>query len=399
MMRRASLVLLAAILLQASESEDIIRSMQANYAEHVQNQNALKVEYVQMLQQNAKYYEDIYRSAHAYYSQFLSKQWGEGNVRLSDKRQFTQYDKSNNGRETVDYEKGKVTVEVVVDRDVKVDPKQLQKRLDDLKKQSVAESREKDPVNKLTDKYLDKKKVVEKAPAQTTPKKEKLLGDMLGENKVKKEDIKEKEIQLEDGSKKKIVSVEVPMVPDHLQKRAQRYKARVVEQAKRFGLEPSYVFGVMQTESFFNPLAVSHVPAYGLMQIVPSSAGIDAYEALKGKKRLLPPAYLYDADNNIELGSQYLNVIRTRYLKGLKNEKSIDYCTATAYNAGIGNVFRAFTGKKNGRKEAIVKINSMTPDQVYETLRSSKRLVEEAHNYVKRVNDYKANYLAWDQGI
>lgn len=398
-MRKISLAFFAAMMLQAGETEDLIRSMNANYAEHVANQNAIKQEYAQMLKANARYYENIYQSARRYYSQFLAENWGEGNVKLSDKKQFTQYDESLTARQTVDYEKGKVTLEVVVDKDEKVDPKKFQKKLEELKKQTIAESRKKDPVNKLAASYMKKKKIVEDKPDQETSAQQKLLDKMFTDTTITKENIKEKEIRLKDGKKKKIVSVEILMVPNHLEKRAKRYKERVMEQAKRFDLEPSYIFGVIQTESFFNPLAVSPIPAYGLMQIVPTSAGIDAYQALKGKKRLLPPAYLYDPNNNIELGSQYLNIIRTRYLKGVENPQSLDYCAATAYNAGIGNVYRVFTGKKSSRKAAVEKINAMTPEQVYETLRTSKRLVEEAHNYVKRVNDYKKNYESWDQGI
>ncbi len=202
---------------------------------------------------------------------------------------------------------------------------------------------------------------------------------------------------LKDGKKKKIVSVEIAMVPDHLEKRAKRYKQDVFKRAEKYRVAPSYIFGTMQTESYFNPLAVSHIPAYGLMQIVPTTAGVDAYEALYGKKRVVPPPYLYDPANNIKMGTKYIQIIRERYLRGVKDEQSLTYLTATAYNAGIGSLYRSFTGSKRGRKEAIAKINTMTSDEVYKHLRTSPKLTKEAKNYVKKMKTHSANFKKWDE--
>ncbi len=54
--------------------------------------------------------------------------------------------------------------------------------------------------------------------------------------------------------------------------------------AGEFKLDPALVMSVIYNESRFNPLAKSYVPAYGLMQIVPKSAGVDAIQFLEGKK-------------------------------------------------------------------------------------------------------------------
>ena len=62
-------------------------------------------------------------------------------------------------------------------------------------------------------------------------------------------------------------------------------------------------------------MARSHIPAYGLMQIVPKTAGIDAYQYLYNKKRLLSSSYLYNSENNIEIGSAYLHILYYKYLK------------------------------------------------------------------------------------
>mgnify|MGYP001825163593 FL=1 len=149
--------------------------------------------------------------------------------------------------------------------------------------------------------------------------------------------------------------------------RAQPYLDPVERHGGARRLERSLVFSIIETESAFNPLARSPVPAFGLMQIVPRSAGQDASAVKFGKPRILAPSYLYHAENNIEMGTIYLDILFNRYLKGIRNERSRLYCVIAAYNTGAGNVFRAFTGKTRS-KAAYQRINSMTPDQVYRHL-------------------------------
>ncbi|MCS5932560.1 transglycosylase SLT domain-containing protein [Klebsiella pneumoniae subsp. pneumoniae] len=50
----------------------------------------------------------------------------------------------------------------------------------------------------------------------------------------------------------------------------------MVRQASRkYGVDESLILAIMQTESSFNPYAVSHADAMGLMQVVQHSAGRD----------------------------------------------------------------------------------------------------------------------------
>src|SRR5690606_39614355 len=72
---------------------------------------------------------------------------------------------------------------------------------------------------------------------------------------------------------------------------------------------------ILETESAFNPMAKSPIPAFGLMQIVPSSAGQDATAKLFGKPKLLAPSYLYNAENNIRVGAAYFNILYYRYFR------------------------------------------------------------------------------------
>ncbi len=396
-MKRTVLIWMAAATAWAGNIDDIRKSMMLNYLENTRSVEAHHRENVEIVRQNAVYYTNIVDSARRYYRSFIAKEWGDANVKLSTRKRFTQYSDDMKSRENIDFEHGRVTLEILTDPDAKTDPAVFNEKLKALEKENAAQALEKDPVAKLSTEYMEKKKIAEPAGSDTALKTEPLVAGLIAQKKVRADQIKEKIVTLKDGKRKKIVSVEVPMVPDHLKKRAVRYKGTVLEKAKRFDVEPAYIFGTIQTESYFNPLAVSYVPAYGLMQIVPTTAGVDAYEALYGKKKVVPPPYLYDPENNIRLGTKYIQIIRERYLRGVKDPESLVYCTAVAYNAGIGSLYRAFTGKKSGRKAAVAKINAMTPEEVYHLLRTSPRLNKEARNYVRKIRKHRALYVQWNR--
>lgn len=172
--------------------------------------------------------------------------------------------------------------------------------------------------------------------------------------------------------------------------RAKALEPQVNQYAKKADLETPLVFAIIETESAFNPMARSAVPAYGLMQVVPNSAGQDATEALFGKPKILSPSYLYNGEQNIEIGTTYLNILFYRYLKGVTNPQSRLYCTIAAYNTGAGNVAKAFTGERK-LKPALAKINALTPDQVYEHLRDHLPY-DETKTYLLKVTQRMDKY-------
>ena len=164
---------------------------------------------------------------------------------------------------------------------------------------------------------------------------------------------------------------------------SQVYQHEVAKNAKRFNIPYPLVFAIMQTESDFNPFAKSHIPAFGLMQIVPKSAGRDTYKLLYKRDGMPSATYLYNSTNNIQMGSAYLYILYYRYLKNIKNPKSRLYCTIAAYNTGAGNIAWAFT-KTYNMKKAAPKINALTPAQVYTHLLNNLKF-DEPKNYLKRV--------------
>ena len=94
------------------------------------------------------------------------------------------------------------------------------------------------------------------------------------------------------------------------------------------GLDPYLVASLVRQESEFNPLAVSHANAVGLMQLLPRTGKLVAKQE---SLRRYSPSQLYTPTVNLELG--------TRYFKGMVDQfgGSFEHALA-AYNAGSDRV-------------------------------------------------------------
>jgi len=178
------------------------------------------------------------------------------------------------------------------------------------------------------------------------------------------------------------------MVNDFKNQQKNHYQFEVARQSKRFRIEPALIYGIIETESSFNPYAVSHAPAYGLMQIVPSTAGRDVYRLLHKRDGMPSKHTLFKPATNIEYGTAYLSILYNRYLSGVRNPKSQEYCVIAAYNTGSGNVLKAFDGN---RSRALEKINRLSSTEVYRHL-TRYLSSSEARNYLAKVTRNKQKY-------
>lgn len=184
--------------------------------------------------------------------------------------------------------------------------------------------------------------------------------------------------------------VHIAMVPDHTGVQARKYRPLVTRYAKRYGVSTSLVYAIIKVESDFNPYAVSSDGAYGLMQLIPTQAGADAYRAVHGRALVPGRDYLMDPGNNIELGSAYLNILGGRYLAGIANPVSLEYCTIAAYNAGSGTVLGLFSPR---RSTAVARINRERPPSVYRSLESA-RAPAEMRRYLLKVLAARRSFVA-----
>lgn len=185
---------------------------------------------------------------------------------------------------------------------------------------------------------------------------------------------------------KKIVNYTVKLPENSLKKRASQYKDLAEKESKIWEIDAALVMAIMHSESAFRPDAKSHVPAFGLMQVVPSSAGHDVNKQMRNIDSPMKSADLYKPTINVETGTAYLHILDNRYLKSIKNNQSRLYCVIAAYNTGAGNVAKAFNANKStniGRAAKV--INAMSPDEVYSHLINNLPY-DETKNYLKKVN-------------
>lgn len=99
------------------------------------------------------------------------------------------------------------------------------------------------------------------------------------------------------------------------------YAAEIRDAAARFGVDEALVRAIVHAESAFNPNAVSHKGAQGLMQLIPATA--DRFDV----------ADPFNPAQNIAGGVQYLAWLLDRFDDNIT-------LAAAGYNAGEGNVDR-----------------------------------------------------------
>ena len=187
-----------------------------------------------------------------------------------------------------------------------------------------------------------------------------------------------------------MVSISLELVEDHIPKRAQEFKDEIQRHSGRFGVNEPLIYAIMEQESYFNPMAKSHAGAYGLMQIVPSSGGLDANRYVHNIDKRPTPEDLYKPDYNIELGTGYLKKQMNVYFSGVKDPRCKMLCAIAAYNTGQNNVYYAFTGKRKV-DGAFKEINRYSYEQLYEHLK--RHLPHpETKDYIQKVSEKMKKY-------
>jgi len=305
--------------------------------------------------------------------------WGDDNVLEPSSDKYVKYGKGYESRGEVDFAKGNIIVETAISRDHKQrlqeaivttlltpddnrDPEMFSDQGVTFKGPSVLQGQVKDHEGKLVQWEW-------RANRYAT---------WLVENKLER---------IPSGSRT-VYRVQIPMEANHQQVRGQKYESLVRQSAQKYQVSEALIYSIMETESHFNPYATSHIPAYGLMQVVPSTAGKDVFQRIKKKSGQPSRSYLFNPANNIDTGAAYLSILDDIYLKGVTNPISREYCIISAYNGGAGNVLRTFS---RDRKHAVTVINSLTPQQVYLKL-NKNHPSSESRRYIEKVVQAKQRY-------
>jgi membrane-bound lytic murein transglycosylase C len=371
-------------------------------------------QYQKAQQDEFKAYVKAYKEAFADYKKELSKVWGD-DVVISDKTTWVTHSDDLTTRNEVDFEKEEIRVTVIVDDSTpeKEIKEKLQNELNKLAGTSVDTAQKQDPISQKVEKIIAKQPVKPALPPKpepdtkpvikltktpvTSPKAQDDIAKLVKTAKVVIKPAPKPTASKPKANKKPVnkqrVVMTVPMPKVAKSSKAERFKQPAKNYGDKWKIDDALILAIMHSESSFNPMARSHIPAYGLMQIVPRSAGQDASALIYGNAKMLSSNYLYTPNKNINVGSAYLHILDKRYLRKIKDPESRLYCVIAAYNTGAGNVAKAFTGKTSVTKAA-PKINSMTPYQVYNHLLRNLPY-DETKGYLKKVT---ARYEAYKKG-
>jgi len=293
---------------------------------------------------------------------------------LSTEKVWVDYDPDLASRSRVDFDKGKITVEVLIPADEK-DPKKAGKDKIAQKFEQIYKQKDEETSQSILAGQI------QTSTGQTLS--DAILDQFVHQDVVPHARLEPQPILSEDGQEHYKVSVNVAMVPEHLRIRAERYRGDVLENANRHGVPPELILAIIHTESSFNPRARSRAGAYGLMQLIPRHAARDSWLYLHpGEDRIIEPAYLLDPRNNIELGAAYLFLLSNQYMSDVGDPVKREYAVIAGYNWGPPMVRKRFVES--------YPVNSMPPQQAYERLKMVSP--DETRDYLDRVTTRKKIY-------
>jgi membrane-bound lytic murein transglycosylase C len=313
------------------------------------------------------------------------KRWGQG-ARVADKTVYVKYSQGYNSRVITDFDQGTLTVETRVTNDPQGSLRQAI---------IAALLTGSDPAS--VDLFTDKEVVLDPAHrpylyglihdnqgnSVGTRKQAEDFAKYLMANRAKTRPIAAKE----GGGTAWFVTL--TMVKNYEARGEERYRSGVDKYAAQYHVSPSLVLAIMRTESNFNPFAVSGAPAYGLMQLVPTSGGLAAQIRVTGKKDVPSTDFLLDPDHNIEYGVAYLSVLNADEFSAVTNQNSRDYCVIAAYNTGPGNVTTVFASK---RRAALDAINSEQPAELFDHLHKDLP-AQETRDYIVKVTNHRKEFV------
>jgi membrane-bound lytic murein transglycosylase C len=317
----------------------------------------------------------------------VGKTWGTKEIQLPERKKYVKYTQNYKSRAIVNFDSGEILVETLDDQDP-------QRSLKNAVTTTILTPEDPRAVDLFSDKeivltddkppYLYGLVLDQQNRPMSTPEEAEPFAAYLLEKKSGTRIIDQ------DGTKKTAHYVTMAMVSNLAVKQADKYRPLVHQFAQQYDISPSLVFAIIRTESNFNPYAVSSAPAYGLMQLVPTSGGREAYRRARGKDVAPSRDYLFDPANNVELGTAYLNVLMFNQLEDVEHNVSREYCVIAAYNTGPSNVFRTFS---RDRVAAVNQINGLQPAGVYDQLHEHLPYQETRH-YLEKVTGYRKAFVS-----
>lgn len=326
-----------------------------------------------------------FRSLLSTFRKAVGGTWGEHDAREARPKEYVKYTQNYLSRASVDFERGQIVVETL-DQDTPV--KSLREAI----------------VTTLLTPYDPRAVDLYSAGPVKLGGRPFLLGevkDQRGRNIANEAEAEafaqhlleappqERPAQADSAGNRLVRYVVIPMVGDHMQVRAAKFRPLVEQAAARFQVSRNLIYAIIRVESDFNPYAINSVPAIGLMQVVPQTAGKEIQGVLTGRESEPSKAFLFEPENNITYGTAYLRQLDRRHLSGVGEDLSREYCVIAAYNGGAGALLRTFDAD---RGRALSAINALPPMKVYEAITTRHR-AQETRDYLKKVLAAKREFV------
>lgn len=308
-----------------------------------------------------------------------SDQWGTDKAELPSRKKYVKYTQHYRSRAMVDFDKGYITIETI-------EQKEPLKALKDAIVTTLLTTEDPSATNIFNDTtpsfnaepYLFGQVLDHQGQPIRYQWRAQQFANYLISNKLTQN-------QTQKGIR---YSVNVNLVEQHSHLRQQKYSEYVLASARKYNVSPALIYAIIETESSFNPFAVSQANAYGLMQVVPATAGKDVYSRIKKRNDQPTQSVLFSPQQNIDIGTAYLHILNDIYLKKITNKQSREYSIISAYNGGAGNVFKTFS---QNRADAPNVINQLSSSTVYRKL-TQQHPRQESRRYVEKVTTFQKKY-------
>ncbi len=351
-------VWLPIITLAIQDSSESISSVQSSYQNYKKLRRAEFENYSNNSHKDFEAWKKNKDNAFESYTTQIAREWGA--YVGSTNQTWVEYRDNERSRSVVDFKKGIVTVEVLVEKARAL-------------KSSVTTQLEKAVRRTVTSRGVPQKSLVSAADTTDAVLPTPVLANQIINangaivssqnadsfaNQIVTAALLQK-VPAGD-SVSEIYSLSFPLVPDHLAKRMAPYLPLVKKYCAVYELNVAQVLALIHTESYFNPLARSTSNAIGLMQIIPQQGAAEAYRFISNNATVKVPAWesLFDPETNIRLGCAYLYVLKTRDFGEVVDKDRTMYCSIASYNGGPASVALAFTGDSK-IPPAIRSINAM----------------------------------------
>ena len=394
MIRRVSLIMTVLLPITSfsdnfqSSTQEFERYQQSTEAEFTASKNEFDIYQAKLL------------SAFDQYLAEAARVWGSKNQIKPGAYNWISYQGDMRHRSIVDFRQGTINVEIAVDKPDASKPEKIDRELQNTIVNTLRQGADtrsmlelaKHPVAVPSGPPVLVGQIADSSGYQIDDAEYEKLARQMTQN------VRRTQVTGSDGKKRQVYSVTLNMVPDHIRKRAARFTGDVERFAEREKMPAALVLAVMENESYFNPMARSPAPAFGLMQLVPISGAREAYRYVYGKDRIVKDTYLYNPTNNIELGTAYLNRLYYAQLSEIEDPTSRTWCSIAAYNTGAGNVFRTFAGRYSSsrfgsyarwKQAALREINRRSPEQVFSFLKNHLPYTATRHYITKIRNSMK----------